>query len=171
MYLDTSYEISIFTGDVSQAGTSASVSIALAGEWDYTKTFTFSSPDRYVIVTIPYFDIDNVSFSGSFDEGKVGTVTVKTDKFLGSLKRVIIGHDNSGIFPGWYVEEVIVTRKEGNDRLTLYYYRMFDCLFSKSDKGLRTLFPARDGLQRMKMTVGQRESCPWQKWWMKSLHL
>lgn len=44
--LETMYEISIYTGDVLQGGTRASVSIALAGEWDYTQPLTMSAPDR-----------------------------------------------------------------------------------------------------------------------------
>ena len=43
-------------------------------------------------------------------------VSIRTNKVLGTLKRLIISHDNKGTSPGWYVDKVVVTRSEGSNK-------------------------------------------------------
>lgn len=70
-------------------------------------------------MTFVVYTLKPVPSSGSFGQGRVGVVTLNTDKFLGSLRRINIAHDNSGLLPSWYLDKVVVTRREGNDRSTV----------------------------------------------------
>ena len=44
---------------------------------------------------------------------------------LGTLKRLRIGHDNSGVGPGWFLDKVIVDDMENNRVYEFPCYRWF----------------------------------------------
>ena len=85
------YILNIFTGDVKNAGTSAQVFIELfGGEYDE------ESSGR-----IPLND-------GEFERNKVAKLHVQSAKQLSPLSKILIGHDNSGIAPGWFLDRIEV---------------------------------------------------------------
>ncbi|KAH3764217.1 hypothetical protein Pelo_3920 [Pelomyxa schiedti] len=85
------YEVTVVTGDRRGAGTDARVFIELIGEGGKV-----NSGKRYL-------------------EGRSKFTRNSSNKFevesedLGELHKVIVGHDNSGVNAGWFLDKVIVT--------------------------------------------------------------
>merc|ERR1712137_1227851 len=85
-YLKTKkYGITIFTGDRDGAGTNSNVSITLCGENGNTGPHVLDG-DPFERSSEAKFEIEAVD--------------------LGSLRKIRIGHDNSGIASGWFLEKV-----------------------------------------------------------------
>ncbi|CAD5121003.1 DgyrCDS9547 [Dimorphilus gyrociliatus] len=80
------YKISVLTGSKSGSGTSANVYATIFGESG---------------------DSGEHKLGSSFKSGSKNEITIECPS-LGNLKRVHIGHDNSGLGPGWYLEKIIV---------------------------------------------------------------
>ncbi|WP_131739818.1 PLAT/LH2 domain-containing protein [Actinomadura roseirufa] len=84
------YEITVETGNVENAGTDANVSITLYGQTtsagpigldDSRDNFERGATDRFVVDLTP----------------------------VGRLLSIVIGHDNSGNKPGWYLNRVFIS--------------------------------------------------------------
>lgn len=88
------YTVRIRTGDVRGAGTDANVSIILYG-------------DLGVSERQPLTDVRRTSF----ERGQTDTFEVE-DLDIGSLTKLKLEHDGSGVRPGWFLESVSVTSEE-----------------------------------------------------------
>ena len=85
------YKISIKTGDKRNAGTSAKV---------YAEFFGGKSGDK---------SSGKIYFkNGKFEQNKIDIFEVNFPKMISPVRRVVIGHDNSGFGPGWYLDKVEV---------------------------------------------------------------
>ena len=85
------YILHIHTGDVKNATTSAKVFIELVGGRHGDE-----SSGRIMLS------------DGEFKRGKVDVLHVESERMLSPLSYVIIGHDNSGSGPGWFLDKVEV---------------------------------------------------------------
>ncbi|CAK8676643.1 unnamed protein product [Clavelina lepadiformis] len=83
------YTVHVFTGDVRWAGTDATVFITLFGDGGDSGQLILDN-DR-----------------NNFERGKKDTFSLECPH-LGKLKKIRIGHDNSGPSPGWYLEKVVI---------------------------------------------------------------
>ncbi len=88
--VQTSYNISVYTGKVSGAGTDANVYIVLYGV----------NGDSGVIDLV-----QSKTHKNKFEKGQVDEFVIKAID-LGDLVKVRIGHDGSGPGAGWNLEKV-----------------------------------------------------------------
>ena len=92
------YEITITTGIWKNAGTTAKVAMEIYGSEDNTG--------------IIYLNIEAASHESLFNRGSSQVFLVTVEKPLGCVHTVRIGHDNSGISPSWFLEDLIITDKQ-----------------------------------------------------------
>lgn len=85
------YEITVYTGMRKNCGTTANVSIIIAGEEGRTSCYTLEGDYR-----------------GVFEAGGVNSFLVTTSESLGCLTCIRIWHDNSGNSPSWYLSQVMI---------------------------------------------------------------
>ena len=89
----TTYKIRIVTGTVKNAGTDAEVYITVVGT-NGSKTWkNLNDTDDY----------------DDFEKGDVNVIKVTSSTDLGDIKKITIGHDNSGWGAGWYLKNVQIT--------------------------------------------------------------
>ncbi|CAH1787210.1 unnamed protein product [Owenia fusiformis] len=89
------YKVTVYTADKRGAGTDANVYITMFGE-------TGDSGERRLDTS-----------KNNFEKGTVDEFIIESP-CLGALKRVRIGHDNSGMGPGWFLDKVIVDDMDQN---------------------------------------------------------
>ena len=130
------YKITVNTADERGAGSDANVYITVYGEnGDTGKRQLDTSADN-------------------FQRGKSDIFVIEAP-FLGEIRRVVIGHDNSGWGPGWKLDDVIVEDiNAAFDAPDWHKKRFFnaDCWLDKKVAPYQTeceLLPASGG-QRMK---------------------
>ncbi|CAF4549680.1 unnamed protein product, partial [Rotaria magnacalcarata] len=82
------YNVTVYTGDKRNAGTNARVYIVMNNR----KT---SSSKIFLM-------------DGKFERADVDQFTIDGPDELGPLTSLIIGHDNSGVGPGWYLDKVVI---------------------------------------------------------------
>uniref|UniRef100_A0A8C3EMU7 Lipoxygenase homology PLAT domains 1 n=1 Tax=Corvus moneduloides TaxID=1196302 RepID=A0A8C3EMU7_CORMO len=121
----TTYTVKVKTGDKKNAGTDANVFITLYGSKDDTG-----------IVSLKASKINK----NKFERGKVDEFTVESVD-IGDLKKIKIGHDNTGNSTGWFLEWVEI------DAPSLGQCLKFPCgrwLDKSEDDGAieRIIFPA-----------------------------
>eukprot|EP01125_Pyxidicula_operculata_P000601 TRINITY_DN105_c0_g1_i2.p1 TRINITY_DN105_c0_g1~~TRINITY_DN105_c0_g1_i2.p1 ORF type:complete len:1400 (+),score=456.41 TRINITY_DN105_c0_g1_i2:301-4200(+) len=83
------WEVKVYTGDIRGAGTEANVDIVLVGSAGK------SNPVR----------LDNSPYN--FRKAREDVFSVVIEQEIGALNKIIIGHDNSGMDPSWFLERVI----------------------------------------------------------------
>ena len=82
-------------------GTTASVGMIIYGEDSYS--------DMIVL--------NDSSFQKSFfSRGSINTFTVSLPRRLGSLYKVKVWHDNSGESPGWFLQDLVITELETEEK-------------------------------------------------------
>ncbi len=79
------YIVSVYTGDVRNAGTSAKVFVEFYGD-----EFMAEESSGRIQLT-----------DGKFERGLVDKLHVQSPKMLSPLSKLLIGHDNSGAGPGF----------------------------------------------------------------------
>ena len=84
------YVITVMTGDKKNAGTSARVFIQMKG-----------GPNKE---TSGKIWLDN----GKFERDRSEIFNISLQALLSPVQSLEVGHDNSGVGAGWYVEQVIV---------------------------------------------------------------
>ena len=90
------YKIEVITGDRRGAGTNANVSICIAGEKGDTGEIKLdTSANNFERNQNDIFGISCVD--------------------LGKLSKVRIGHDNSGFYAGWFLENIKITNEKTNE--------------------------------------------------------
>ncbi|XP_019641849.1 PREDICTED: polycystic kidney disease protein 1-like 2 [Branchiostoma belcheri] len=95
------YEVMVYTGTRANAGTSAEVFLVLRGELGQS---------------VPYVLEDKTRIT--FKQGAVDTFVVTSAFQLGPIYAVHIWHNNIGPDPSWYLDQVIVTDLQDDDRHT-----------------------------------------------------
>jgi hypothetical protein len=85
-----SWFITIYTSNIRNAGTDARVFIKVFGTAGKTEKFWLDKEEYQ----------DKLFEKASCDK------FLKTFPDIGEPKRIIIGHDNSGPFPGWHLDKV-----------------------------------------------------------------
>ena len=83
------YEVKVYTGNVSGAGTDANVFITIYGQNDDSGERELRKSDR----------------RNKFEQNQVDTFIVKAID-LGDLAKIKIRHDDSGFGAAWYLEKV-----------------------------------------------------------------
>lgn len=125
------YRISVRTGDLPKAGTLANVRISLYGSEG----------------TLEDYELNELGFD--FLRGETSSFLICMAKELGDIGKIRIRHDNSGLFSGWYLEDVTVTRTGGDMEDKKWYFICGQWLARKEGDGLmdRTLdvVPGRTG--------------------------
>ena len=95
---DETYEITVFTGNIENAGTDANVFLSLFGSWSWIE-------DQLAL-----------PLGGSFDPFERNS----TDRFrihghnLGRIRYLRIRHDNSGGKPGWFLDQIRIHQIKEN---------------------------------------------------------
>ncbi|XP_058493118.1 lipoxygenase homology domain-containing protein 1 [Solea solea] len=85
------YEVVTITGDERGAGTDANVFVTLFGEYGITPKVHLASKSRT-----------------AFERAKTDVFRIRTHN-VGSLKKIRIEHDNTGLSASWFLDRVIVT--------------------------------------------------------------
>ncbi len=86
----TTYRVTVYTGNIENAGTDADVFITLFGKNG------ISSGERM---------IDNAE--DNYEKGKVDVFQLELQQ-LGDLEAIRIRHDNSGSYPGWFLDKIVI---------------------------------------------------------------
>lgn len=92
----TTYEVTVVTADVYGGGTNANVFMTAYG--------SKGKSDK----------VDLKSKTATFERGSVEKFTF-TEKDLGDLEKIIIGHDNSGAGAAWMCTQVLIRSVRTND--------------------------------------------------------
>ncbi|XP_065818145.1 lipoxygenase homology domain-containing protein 1 [Labrus bergylta] len=85
------YEVVTITGDVAGAGTDANVFVTLFGEYGITPKVHLASKSRT-----------------AFEKAKTDVFRIRTHN-VGTLKKIRIEHDNTGMNASWFLDRVVVT--------------------------------------------------------------
>ena len=100
----TTYEITVSTGSMPDAGTDATVYIELFGD---------EGANSNEITSTGKLTLD--SPGDDHERGSNSVHSVRT-KDLGNLSMIVIGHDNSNRKPGWFLNDVTIINQETNQR-------------------------------------------------------
>ncbi|PFX11751.1 Polycystic kidney disease protein 1-like 2, partial [Stylophora pistillata] len=95
------YHISIQTGMWIGNGTTASVGMILYGE---------DSCSDMIVLNDPTFQ------KSFFSRGSINTFTISLPRRLGPLYKVKVWHDNSGESPGWFLQDLVITEVESQEK-------------------------------------------------------
>ncbi|XP_042779282.1 lipoxygenase homology domain-containing protein 1-like [Panthera leo] len=141
------WKVTVVTGDLENAGTTATVSLHVHGE------ATCSGP---IILGSGEYQLFNCNSADIF----------KIDlKDIGEIYKIRIGHDNSGQDPGWCLEEISL---ENIDTCEVFCLTVDSWIAENENNGstwkeiltVRTnKAPLPDGLMSTKMMAGPHESC------------
>ncbi|XP_064032385.1 lipoxygenase homology domain-containing protein 1 [Pogoniulus pusillus] len=121
---ENTYEVRVLTGNVSGAGTDANIFLNIYG------IGRGDTGER---------QLKRSNNLNKFEKGQVDVFTIKAID-LGELKKLRIGHDNTGTSPSWFLERVeIIDLKES----TTYYFPCQRWLAVEEDDGqiVRELVP------------------------------
>ncbi|KAM6965464.1 lipoxygenase homology domain-containing protein 1 [Aplochiton taeniatus] len=123
--MSTTYNLKIKTGEKKNAGTDANVFAVLYGEMDDTGIINLKACK---------------SHKNKFEQGMIEELTVEAVA-LGDLKKLHIGHDNSGGSAGWFLDWVEIDAPSQGQRLRFPCGRWLD---KGEDDGaiVRDLYPA-----------------------------
>jgi hypothetical protein len=83
------YTVTVYTGDVANAGTSSKVFIEMFG----------GGRDNKSSGKLQLSD-------GKFERGMADKLFVPSPLMLTPIEEILIGHDNSGVGPGWFLDRV-----------------------------------------------------------------
>uniref|UniRef100_A0A7N8X1A0 Lipoxygenase homology domains 1b n=1 Tax=Mastacembelus armatus TaxID=205130 RepID=A0A7N8X1A0_9TELE len=123
--MSTTYTLKIKTGEKKHAGTDANVFAILFGENDDTGIINLKACKTY---------------KNKFERGMINEFTVEAVD-LGDLQKILIGHDNSGGSPGWFLDWIKIDAPSQGQRLCFPCGRWLD---KGEDDGaiVRDLYPA-----------------------------
>ncbi|WAR01121.1 LOXH1-like protein, partial [Mya arenaria] len=91
--LEVNYEIVVVTGDKMNAGTDSNIYVTIFGKTGATKKTHLKKMHKN---------------RKPFQQGDSDVFKIH-DACVGPMTKLKIEHDNTGIFPGWYLERVVVT--------------------------------------------------------------
>ncbi|XP_060083712.1 lipoxygenase homology domain-containing protein 1-like [Ylistrum balloti] len=88
----TTYQITVKTGDVRYAGTDANVFVKIYGEKGVTKKLMLDDSKN------------------NFERNMTDDFTMETVD-VGSMSKILVGHDNAGVGAGWFLDNIKITRQ------------------------------------------------------------
>ncbi|XP_069117526.1 lipoxygenase homology domain-containing protein 1-like [Argopecten irradians] len=88
----TTYQISVKTGNVRYAGTDANVFVKIYGEKGVTKKLMLDDSKN------------------NFERNMTDDFTVEAVD-VGSMTKILVGHDNAGVGAGWFLDYIKITRQ------------------------------------------------------------
>ncbi|XP_071795423.1 lipoxygenase homology domain-containing protein 1-like [Asterias amurensis] len=94
------YEVTVFTGDVQNAGTDAAITLSVFGTNGYTPDMILDKKEE------------------RFERGKEDLIKMELDD-IAPLKKIRIGHSGKGSRPDWYLDKVHMRNMETGD-LTVF---------------------------------------------------
>jgi hypothetical protein len=97
----TKFKIDITTGSRTNSGTDANVFITLFGDVANGSERKLDTPGH-----------------DDFERGNTDTFNLVTSQNIGRLTRILIRHDNSGSAPGWFLDKIVITNIETNQKWT-----------------------------------------------------
>lgn len=103
------YEVTVYTGRMGRSTTS-NISFILYGELAESHPITLIDKERPV-----------------FESGGVDSFFVTVPQALGPLNYIRMWHDNSGTWPSWYLNQVIIRDIDTDERFVFLCYRWFAC--------------------------------------------
>lgn len=104
------YEIIVYTSNKKGADTTANPYIVLYGRDMYTRQVDLCK--------------SKLERKGKFKQGSIDRFVHELED-IGKIEKIRIGHDNSGMFPGWRVDKVEVRRLRQSGKGSYTY--VFDC--------------------------------------------
>ncbi|CAF1529483.1 unnamed protein product, partial [Adineta steineri] len=118
------YQILVFTGQRTNAGTDSKVYFVLSGDNDQTQIRLFSDPHRKI-----------------FQRGGIDSFIIAVPKSLGLLNYIRIWHDNSGVgsSASWYLKYIIVRDLQSMDKFYFICQQWF--AVEKDDGGIERTLP------------------------------
>ncbi|XP_074656719.1 uncharacterized protein LOC141909936 isoform X3 [Tubulanus polymorphus] len=106
-----SYEISVKTGDIPNSGTDSNVYIVIHGNSDKTGVIWLTKSET--------------NFN-KFERGKTDVFRVNAVDVGEEISKLRIGHDNSGVGCGWYVDEITIKQSPDGAAITFLANRWLD---------------------------------------------
>ena len=103
------YEVIITTGIWRKSGSTARVAMEIYGSEDYSGVLVLNTK--------------HAQHQPLFCRGNRDIFVVRSDKSLGSLQGVRIGHDNAGDSPSWFLEDVTIFDKQADRSWTFPHNR------------------------------------------------
>ncbi|SHK61129.1 PLAT/LH2 domain-containing protein [Fibrobacter sp. UWB12] len=100
----TYYKVFIYTGEADNAGTDAKVHLNIVG-----------NKNSYYLS-----DVNDPNDSDDFEAGDINQLIIASEKDLGDLKQITIGHNNKG---GWYLDGVKIVNMKTNQEWNFPVYR------------------------------------------------
>ncbi|SIN96128.1 PLAT/LH2 domain-containing protein [Fibrobacter sp. UWB11] len=100
----TYYKVFIYTGEADNAGTDAKVHLNIVG-----------NKNSYYLS-----DVNDPNDSDDFEAGDINQLIIASEKDLGDLKQITIGHNNKG---GWYLDGVKIINMKTNQEWNFPVYR------------------------------------------------
>ncbi|XP_059172371.1 lipoxygenase homology domain-containing protein 1-like [Physella acuta] len=88
------YRVTVDTGNVDSAGTDAKVSLTIIGNRGRTEQL----------------ELPEDAQKSKFERGNTNDFDVSSSANVGTITNIIIGHDNSGVRPGWFLNTVRVRK-------------------------------------------------------------
>ncbi|GAB1599835.1 lipoxygenase homology domain-containing protein 1 isoform X2 [Argonauta hians] len=85
------YEVTLWTGDVPNAGTNSNIHIKLYGDQGKSEECTLTNK------------------SDNFKQGSVNTFKIEIPE-IGELQKILVRCDNKGLFAGWFLHKILITR-------------------------------------------------------------
>jgi len=113
---EKSYHVIVHTGDIKYAGTDANVFLTLFGSKGQS-------------TKIPLNNSNNKK--SPFERGQVDEFEIRA-RDVGILYRVEVCHDNTGIFPGWFLNQIIIREKIEDGSLKRSVFPLYDWLFKEN---------------------------------------
>ena len=117
------YEVTVYTARGRNTGTTANVSILIAGEDGQSAVHMLKSTSRMC-----------------FLQGSVDSFLITTQECLGGLTFIRVWHDNSGKSPSWFLSQVVIRDIETDDKFFFLCKSWLAC--DEGDGQVDRLFPA-----------------------------
>ncbi|CAF1131898.1 unnamed protein product [Adineta steineri] len=129
------YQILVFTGQRTNAGTDSKVYFVLSGENDQTQVRLFSDPHRKI-----------------FQRGGINSFIIAVPKSLGLLNYIRIWHDNSGVgsSASWYLKYIIVRDLQTLDKFYFISQQWF--AVEKDDGRIERTLPIASGAEKQEFS-------------------
>lgn len=105
------YEVTVYTGRMARRTTS-NISVILYGEQSESHPIALKDEDEVKPI---------------FESGSIDSFLVTVPVALGPLNYLRIWHDNSGVWPSWYLNQVMVRDIDTDETFVFLCYRWFAC--------------------------------------------
>ncbi|XP_028400602.1 uncharacterized protein LOC114523771 [Dendronephthya gigantea] len=127
------YEVTIHTGSVYNAGTSAHVSIKVSGSEEDLGPRVLYDPTRQC-----------------FQRSAIDTFLISSRDFIGDISYLQIWHDNTGVSPSWYLDKIVI-RDLSDKKSYVFFNETWLAVENTHCEVQKLLFPAcKDEISQFK---------------------